>query len=194
MGMLRSLQLTEGPTSSSCTAPRAPTTSSSPANCECFPSAITSAWWRFTPVATVVSSLTRLSDLVRRLDQRQTGVRADRHARCHRALGRRRSERTTVISNGSARPSSPGEVLSPSRRPAPPSTTTAAAACWTPVSPPVLMPSGCRMGICFGCVASLRRGAVRDLRTGALTTANDGDGVVVQTCVSAAAGDCDIDL
>ncbi|MFN8072160.1 MAG: ferredoxin reductase [Mycobacterium sp.] len=58
----------------------------------------------------------------------------------------------------------------------------------------VLMPSGCRMGICFGCVAPLRRGAVRDLRTGALTTANDGDGVVVQTCVSAAAGDCDIDL
>jgi ferredoxin-NADP reductase len=58
----------------------------------------------------------------------------------------------------------------------------------------VLMPSGCRMGICFGCVAPLRRGAVRDLRSGALTTANDGDGVVIQTCVSAAAGDCDIDL
>lgn len=58
----------------------------------------------------------------------------------------------------------------------------------------VLMPSGCRMGICFGCVAPLRRGAVRDLRTGALTTANDGDGVVIQTCVSVAAGDCDIDL
>lgn len=58
----------------------------------------------------------------------------------------------------------------------------------------VLMPSGCRMGICFGCVAPLRRGAVRDLRTGALTTANDGDGVVIQTCVSAAAGDCDIEL
>ena len=31
----------------------------------------------------------------------------------------------------------------------------------------VLMPSGCRMGICFGCVAPLRHGAVRDLRTGA---------------------------
>lgn len=58
----------------------------------------------------------------------------------------------------------------------------------------VLMPSGCRMGICFGCVAPLRRGAVRDLRTGALTTANDGDGVVIQTCISAAAGDCHIDL
>jgi ferredoxin-NADP reductase len=58
----------------------------------------------------------------------------------------------------------------------------------------VLMPSGCRMGICFGCVAPLRRGAVRDLRSGDLTTAADGDGVVIQTCISAAAGDCDIDL
>lgn len=56
----------------------------------------------------------------------------------------------------------------------------------------VLMPSGCRMGVCFGCVAPLRRGAVRDLRNGALTTA--GDGVLIQTCVSAAAGDCDIEL
>ncbi len=58
----------------------------------------------------------------------------------------------------------------------------------------VLMPSGCRMGICFGCVAPLRQGAVRDLRNGDLTTAAEGDGVVIQTCISAAAGDCDIDL
>lgn len=58
----------------------------------------------------------------------------------------------------------------------------------------VLMPSGCRMGICFGCVAPLRRGAVRDLRNGEVTTATEGDGVVIQTCISAAAGDCDIDL
>jgi stearoyl-CoA 9-desaturase NADPH oxidoreductase len=54
----------------------------------------------------------------------------------------------------------------------------------------VLMPSGCRMGICFGCVLPLREGAVRDLRTGDLTTAVEGDGVAVQTCISAAAGDC----
>jgi ferredoxin-NADP reductase len=54
----------------------------------------------------------------------------------------------------------------------------------------VLMPSGCRMGICFGCVLPLREGAVRDLRSGDLTTAADGDGVKVQTCISAAAGDC----
>lgn len=58
----------------------------------------------------------------------------------------------------------------------------------------VLMPSGCRMGICFGCVAPLRRGAVRDLRTGELTVVAEGDSVIVQTCVSGAAGDCAIDL
>jgi ferredoxin-NADP reductase len=58
----------------------------------------------------------------------------------------------------------------------------------------VLMPSGCRMGICFGCVAPLRQGAVRDVRNGAITTAAPGDGVVIQTCISAAAGPCDIEL
>jgi ferredoxin len=57
----------------------------------------------------------------------------------------------------------------------------------------VLMPSGCRMGICFGCVLPLREGAVRDLRNGEITTAAPGDGVLIQTCVSAAAGACDID-
>ena len=36
----------------------------------------------------------------------------------------------------------------------------------------VLMPSGCRMGICYGCVLPLREGAVRDLRTGEITTAS----------------------
>jgi len=58
----------------------------------------------------------------------------------------------------------------------------------------VLMPSGCRMGICFGCVAPLRQGAVRDLRTGDVTTASPGDNVQIQTCVSAAAGTCEIEL
>jgi ferredoxin len=57
----------------------------------------------------------------------------------------------------------------------------------------VLMPSGCRMGICYGCVLPLREGAVRDLRNGELTTAVDGDGVLVQTCINAAAGPCDFD-
>ena len=58
----------------------------------------------------------------------------------------------------------------------------------------VLMPSGCRMGICFGCVVPLREGAVRDLRHGELTVATEGDDVRIQTCVSAAAGACQIDL
>lgn len=55
----------------------------------------------------------------------------------------------------------------------------------------VLMPSGCRMGICFGCVTPLKSGAVRDLRTGEITEAEPG--VLIQTCVSAAAGPCDIE-
>lgn len=58
----------------------------------------------------------------------------------------------------------------------------------------VLMPSGCRMGICFGCVAPLTSGAVRDLRNGNLTTAVPGDGVKIQTCISAAAGPCEVEL
>jgi stearoyl-CoA 9-desaturase NADPH oxidoreductase len=57
----------------------------------------------------------------------------------------------------------------------------------------VLMPSGCRMGICFGCVLPMREGAVRDLRNGEITTAAPGDGVVIQTCISAAAGTCDLE-
>ncbi len=57
----------------------------------------------------------------------------------------------------------------------------------------VLMPSGCRMGICYGCVLPLREGTVRDLRTGDITTAVEGDGVRVQTCINAAAGSCTFD-
>ncbi|MDO5628002.1 MAG: ferredoxin reductase [Mobilicoccus sp.] len=58
----------------------------------------------------------------------------------------------------------------------------------------VLMPSGCRMGICFGCAVPLREGTVRDLRNGSVLTAAPGDGVIVQTCISAPAGPCEIDL
>jgi ferredoxin-NADP reductase len=57
----------------------------------------------------------------------------------------------------------------------------------------VLMPSGCRMGICYGCVLPMRSGAVRDLRNGDVTTAVPGDNVKIQTCISAAAGACDLD-
>lgn len=58
----------------------------------------------------------------------------------------------------------------------------------------VIMPSGCRMGICFNCVLPLTDGSVRDLRTGELTTADPQDPVLVQTCVSAAAGSCRITI
>ncbi|MCM0620314.1 ferredoxin reductase [Nocardioides bruguierae] len=58
----------------------------------------------------------------------------------------------------------------------------------------VLMPSGCRMGICMSCVLPLKEGTVRDLRNGELTHAVPGethpDGVTVQTCVTSAAGPC----
>ena len=61
----------------------------------------------------------------------------------------------------------------------------------------VLMPSGCRMGICMGCVLPLKSGTVRDLRNGALTTAVPGEtgpaGLPIQTCINAAAGDCTLD-
>ncbi|MFL6158732.1 MAG: ferredoxin reductase [Marmoricola sp.] len=60
-----------------------------------------------------------------------------------------------------------------------------------------LMPSGCRMGVCFGCVIPLKQGAVRDLRNGAITTVDPissaAGGVPIQTCISAAAGACSID-
>ncbi len=61
----------------------------------------------------------------------------------------------------------------------------------------LLMPSGCRMGICMGCVLPLKEGSVRDLRNGEVTTAIPGEtdpgGIKIQTCISAAAGACRID-
>jgi ferredoxin-NADP reductase len=55
----------------------------------------------------------------------------------------------------------------------------------------VLMPSGCRMGICHTCVVPLLAGRVRDLRTGDV---HGEEGDLVQTCVSAAAGPVELDL
>jgi len=56
------------------------------------------------------------------------------------------------------------------------------------------LPFGCRMGICHTCVVSLRSGVVRDLRDGTEHTA-DGTAVEkIQTCISAAAGDCVLDI
>ncbi|MBW8487261.1 ferredoxin reductase [Actinomadura parmotrematis] len=54
-----------------------------------------------------------------------------------------------------------------------------------------LLPSGCRMGICYSCVGRLRSGQVRDLRTGEV---HGEEGHMIQTCVSAAAGPVEIDL
>jgi stearoyl-CoA 9-desaturase NADPH oxidoreductase len=55
----------------------------------------------------------------------------------------------------------------------------------------VLMPSGCRMGICHSCVARLASGRVRDLRTGQV---HGETGDLVQTCVAAAIGPVQIEL
>ncbi|BBZ61976.1 ferredoxin reductase [Mycolicibacterium monacense] len=54
----------------------------------------------------------------------------------------------------------------------------------------IQMPFGCRMGICQSCVVPLVDGHVRDLRTGAEHEA----GSRIQTCVSAASGDCILDV
>ena len=53
----------------------------------------------------------------------------------------------------------------------------------------ILMPFGCRMGICHTCVVGLVQGRVRDMRTGA----EHEPGSRVQTCISAASGDCVLD-
>jgi ferredoxin-NADP reductase len=54
----------------------------------------------------------------------------------------------------------------------------------------VAMPFGCRMGICHTCIVPLKRGAVKDLRDGTEFQENQG----VQTCITAAAGDCVLDV
>ncbi|WP_406265134.1 ferredoxin reductase [Nocardia sp. NBC_00881] len=54
----------------------------------------------------------------------------------------------------------------------------------------VRMPFGCRMGICQTCVVTVSSGYVRDLRNG--DERREGD--KVQTCISAAAGDCTLDV
>ncbi len=54
----------------------------------------------------------------------------------------------------------------------------------------VQMPFGCRMGICQSCVVTLAEGHARDLRTGQ----NREPGTRIQTCISAASGDCTLDV
>jgi stearoyl-CoA 9-desaturase NADPH oxidoreductase len=55
----------------------------------------------------------------------------------------------------------------------------------------ILMPFGCRMGICHTCVVTLDSGRVRDLRNG---TVRGGDHQKIQTCITVAAGDCVLDV
>ena len=55
----------------------------------------------------------------------------------------------------------------------------------------VVMPSGCRMGICHSCVSRLSAGRVRDLRTGDV---HGEPGDLIQTCVSAPCGPVHLDL
>jgi ferredoxin len=85
-------------------------------------------------------------------------------------------------------------------------------AAWSPLRPPtgrwrptathpfldvgedagVLMPSGCRMGICHSCLtAPAVAGQVRDLRTGEV---HGEPGQLIQTCVSAAAGPVNLEI
>ena len=52
------------------------------------------------------------------------------------------------------------------------------------------MPFGCRMGICQTCVLPLESGHVRDIRSGT----EHGEGDRIQTCISAASGDCTINI
>ncbi|MEU4320091.1 ferredoxin reductase [Nocardia fluminea] len=54
----------------------------------------------------------------------------------------------------------------------------------------VQLPFGCRMGICQTCVVTLSAGHARDLRNGDERQPGD----KVQTCISAAAGDCTLDI
>ncbi|HVS68992.1 MAG TPA: ferredoxin reductase [Mycobacteriales bacterium] len=54
----------------------------------------------------------------------------------------------------------------------------------------VQMPFGCRMGICHTCVLPLKKGVVKDLRNGAEYQENQN----IQTCVTAAAGDCVVEI
>jgi ferredoxin-NADP reductase len=55
----------------------------------------------------------------------------------------------------------------------------------------VVMPSGCRMGICRSCLTPLVAGKVRDLRTGEV---HGDEGELIQTCINAAAGPVHLDI
>ena len=138
-----------------------------------------SAWSSCTPTSTGCSTWPTSTTIVPDLDERTTyacgpvgllDALEEHHAARGLPLHIERF-RTTVIATGE------GGTVSFAK-----SGTVVEADGATPIldaaeSAGVLMPSGCRMGICFGCVLPLREGAVRDLRNGELTTAAPGDGV-----------------
>lgn len=55
----------------------------------------------------------------------------------------------------------------------------------------ILMPHGCRMGICHGCVVPLVEGQVRDIRTG---QTHEEPNELIQTCITVPLGDVHIDI
>ena len=55
----------------------------------------------------------------------------------------------------------------------------------------VIMPSGCRMGICRTCLTPLVSGQVRDLRTGEI---HADEGELIQTCITAAVGPVHLEI
>jgi ferredoxin-NADP reductase len=57
------------------------------------------------------------------------------------------------------------------------------------------MPFGCRMGICHTCLVPLTEGHVRDLRDGTEYDTDHGEAPQkIQTCITAASGDCVLEL
>ena len=55
----------------------------------------------------------------------------------------------------------------------------------------IAMPFGCRMGICHTCAVPLASGRVRDLRNG---DEHGEKNEVIQTCISVACGDCELEI
>ena len=53
------------------------------------------------------------------------------------------------------------------------------------------LPYGCREGICHTCVGTLRKGQIRDLRTGKV---GGNEGETVRTCINAPEGPVEIEL
>ena len=166
-------------TSPSCTSRRASRTrSSSP----------TSATWT---QAGMIRLVARYDDEHGVLDVADLADAGPRPARAHHVRLRSRpvcSTPSAPTTTSAASPCSPSSSASPplvggrgrhrhaSASPARRSRPTAPRRSSTPPrTAGVLMPSGCRMGICYGCVLPMREGAVRDLRTGDITTASPGE-------------------